>query len=139
VLNNETSSEELGHDSRTETWALYYDSVFENPLLGNGFNSFRHGGIEEVGAHNTYLLIIGESGIIPFLAFVIFLFILIKKSAVLFKRDPSLLFMTLIFSIYMLTTHNYFDNEVKVVISLFFINLIYNTEESEKHLNRLAT
>ena len=60
----------LLYDTRDATWAYYYNSILNAPILGNGFHSFL-GINNQMGVHNTFLLILGESGIIPFLLFVI--------------------------------------------------------------------
>lgn len=125
VLNNETTSSDLSHDSRTHTWSLFYDEVTNSPFIGGGYGKFQIGGVKGVGVHNTYLLIIGEAGIVPFLAFLIFILILYKKSIAVFKTEPSLFLMCFVFTVYLLTTHNYFDNEVKVVLSLYMMNQIH--------------
>src|SRR5690606_40079461 len=40
----------ISEDSRTETWSLYYDALFERPFLGSGYNSFSgHTHISSVG------------------------------------------------------------------------------------------
>ncbi|GAB5472908.1 MAG: hypothetical protein Mars2KO_10070 [Maribacter sp.] len=129
VLSDETTTEDLGHDSRDETWALFYDAIFEKPIFGYGYGSFQGGGIKGIGAHNTYLLIIGESGIIPLLFFVGLLIILLIKSWRLFYIEPSLFLLCLALTIYLLTTHNFYDNEVKLALSLFLFNKIYQVEE----------
>lgn len=132
VLTDETTSEDLGHDSRTETWALFYEEVMNNPFFGGGYGKFQGGGINGVGAHNTYLLVIGESGIIPFFCLLGYLFYMNKKSWSLFKWEPSLLLMCLTITMYLLTTHNFYDKQEKLALILYLISQIHYYDKLAK-------
>ncbi|MGS0527575.1 O-antigen ligase family protein [Zobellia nedashkovskayae] len=67
----------LEEDSRTATWAMYYDLIMEKPFLGHGFLKFQKHTATLPGIHNTYLLIIGEARNFCFLNFYRHLFILV--------------------------------------------------------------
>ncbi|MUH36914.1 O-antigen ligase domain-containing protein [Zobellia amurskyensis] len=124
VLQNDSSAEVLQEGSRTETWAVFYKEIFNNPLFGNGFGKFQGGGIHGLGTHNTYLLIIGEAGIIPFLLFLSFIFYLLFWSNKLFSLNPSLFLLSISLSLYLLTSHNYFDTYFKLCITMFLYQKI---------------
>ena len=108
IVNNENvSSQEISEDSRTETWALFYDQIFESPLIGSGYGTFS-GKTRVMGVHNTYLMIIGEAGILPFLLFLIYIGYLFFKSFIFFKKAPYLIMQTISLAIFLLANHNFF-------------------------------
>lgn len=110
VNNDNVSSEELNSDSRTDTWALYYNKIADAPFFGNGYRSFAGETGVRVGVHNTYLRILGESGIIPFLLFVTYIMYLIYWSIRYFKDKPFLFMQTLALSLYLMSNHTFFDS-----------------------------
>lgn len=108
ILNNEhVSSEELNEDSRTETWALFYDKILESPIFGTGYGELS-GKLGSIGAHNTYLMIIGEAGIIPFIIFLAYIGHLFYWSIFFFKRVPYLVLQTIALAFFLLANHNFF-------------------------------
>ncbi|WP_187289845.1 O-antigen ligase family protein [Flagellimonas ruestringensis] len=111
----------LNEDSRTETWARYYDVLFENPIFGNGYHSFYGYGIVPTkwGVHNTYLLIWGESGIIPLLIFLAFLFKLFLRGYHQFQEKPHGLLMLSGLALFFMTNHNFMTNEYAIFILLW--------------------
>lgn len=103
------SSEEISEDSRTETWAQFYDQILDSPIIGNGYGTFTGRGNAEMGVHNTYLVIIGEAGILPFIIFLIYIARLFVKSYMGFKRAPNLIMQTIALSVFLLANHNFFN------------------------------
>ena len=67
--------------SRFHAWGQALPRVLEAPLSGQGFGAFRfikksprcQEGGEFLGVHNLYLLLLGESGLIPLVLFLLFL------------------------------------------------------------------
>ena len=67
--------------SRFHVWGQALPRVLEAPLSGQGFGAFRfikkpprcQEGGEFLGVHNLYLLLLGESGLIPLVLFLLFL------------------------------------------------------------------
>lgn len=104
---NKVSSEEISEDSRTETWAKFYDQIFDAPIIGNGYGTFS-GKINAMGVHNTYLMIIGEAGILPFLIFLVYIGRLFFKSFLYFKPAPHLIMQTISLVVFLLANHNFF-------------------------------
>lgn len=116
---NEINSLLSGQDSkaqnlttglRTETWALYYNAISNNLLFGNGFSAF--GGdteINEVGVHNSYLKVLGEAGIFVFIFFTAMFISLLLNTYKYFKTMPHLFLGAVCLSLYITTTHNFFD------------------------------
>lgn len=108
--NEEVSTSELNEDSRVDTWARFYDLILEKPILGNGYGTFQ--GItskSQIGAHNTYLLVLGESGFIPFLLFLVYIGYLLIRSFGVFKDEPHLFLLMICLSMFLLTNHNFFN------------------------------
>ncbi len=62
-----------------------------------------------VGVHNTYLLIIGEAGIIPFLLFLAYFIYLFYWGIYFFKETPYLIMQTIALSVFLLANHNFFN------------------------------
>lgn len=109
IVNNENVSvQEINEDSRTETWAKFYDKVLDAPLFGNGYGTFT-GKTGLLGAHNTYLALLGEAGLIPFGLFMAFMGYLFYWSFQFFKRSPNLIMQTISLSVFLLANHNFFN------------------------------
>ena len=119
-------SDEMLEDSRIQTWALYYYKVLNKPFFGNGYLSFsgKTDGIGEnsdsiQGAHNTFLMILGESGIFVFLYFTAIYGGFIVTGIRVFKDEPFIFLISFSLFMYMLTSHNYFDNYIILFVSLW--------------------
>lgn len=138
--NEEVSSQEISEDSRTETWALFYDQIFEAPLIGSGYGTFS-GKLNEMGVHNTYLMILGEAGILPFLLFLCYIAYLFFESFMFFKKAPYLIMQTISLSIFLLANHNFFTFYYMTFAAMWIQYQIYklNIEEGndEKHLEEV--
>lgn len=132
LIESDNSAQSLATDSRTETWAKFYDAVAENPIFGGGYGLFQGGGLHRLGAHNTYLLIIGESGIIPLIIFIAFCIHLLKSSFTYFDSDPATFLMALTLVLYLATTHNFFDNFVKLSTTLYIYGRIIQCKQKER-------
>jgi hypothetical protein len=124
-------SQDLAENSRTETWAKYYDRILDHPFFGNGYLSFsgKTFGDDDktygiVGVHNTPLLIIGEAGIFVFLYFLWIYGGFVFSGIHYFKQDFLLLLVSFSLFIYMLTTHNFFNNYVLLSISIWLFQQI---------------
>lgn len=131
---------DLKAGSRTETWAIYYDKILDNPLWGNGYHSFSgitSGGEQnrftiKVGVHNTYLMIIGEAGIFALLYFLWIYGYIIANGLRYFKTNPSIFFLSFSLVLYMLTVHNYFDNYLVLFTSLWLYQEIYKLKAANE-------
>ena len=132
IFSDDVDTETITKESRDETWALYKEPILNSPIFGNGYQSFR--GHEQddvgikVGVHNTYLMVIGEAGIIPFIILIIIYFGLLIKSLKYFLKTPQYLYISLVLLTYLMVSHNYFDN----YIVLFFTIWLYETLKKEK-------
>ncbi len=112
-------TETLERDSRTATWAMYYDLIMEKPVFGHGYTKFSRKIGNLPGVHNTYLLIIGEAGIIPFLILIGLYGYLVFGSFTQFKTRPELFYIMVIACLAMMVSHNYFFNYNNVLLSIF--------------------
>ena len=104
--------------NRTAATKVALDLISERPILGHGYKSFRLFSQQEerinenIGVHNTYLLLWGESGILPFLLFLLFLiscyyFALVNTSG---QDKYFCIGILIVITLYAFTTHNIFDD-----------------------------
>lgn len=122
----EVKTKTIKNDSRDQTWALYYDYVFEKPFFGNGYKSFQLKTKKLPGAHNTFLMIIGESGIFPFLIFIGLYFYLFKYSFKYFKKEPNLIYILIVVLLNFMVSHTLFVNYQSMALSVFIYLKIRN-------------
>lgn len=133
LIEGNVQSNEINRDSRTAIWALYYDKIMDKPIFGHGFQKFMGMRNVRAGVHNTYLRIIGESGIIPLIIYVsIYLFMLVK-SLKYFRDEKFLFLIVLSIMALLLTNHNFLINNHITIISLwiYFKLTIDQNEEKE--------
>lgn len=120
----EIETKTITQGSREETWALYTDMILDNVVIGSGYNTL-HGNKGNYAAdirnsvHNTYLMALGEAGIIPFLLFIIVYISLFVKSLKYYKSNPEYLCIATILLTFLLVSHNYFDNYLVLFISIW--------------------
>lgn len=119
----------IQEDSRNQTWAMYYDLIFEKPFIGHGFLKFQKHTSVMPGVHNTYLMIIGEAGVLPFLLFIFIYGRLFVKSVKYFNIEPTLSFITIIILLYLLVGHTYFFNFPIVLMSIYVYIQLRNLDE----------
>ncbi|MBO0340530.1 O-antigen ligase family protein [Flagellimonas profundi] len=127
----QVDSKTINEDSRTHTWSLYYDKIMDHPFFGNGWRKFsgRPGGLP--GVHNTYLLVIGEAGFIPFIILLGIYIFLLAKSLRGFKIRPELFYISLVISLTLMASHTYFSNFYLIFLSMFvFAKLIKSPHNS---------
>ena len=115
----------FNYNARQNTWGQYYDKIFDYPLFGSGFKSFS-GGWEyfDQGVHNTFLLIIGESGLIPFILFTLFIIFIMYKTYKMIKSNLLSILLMLALLMQLLVSHNFFDSSLMIFILVFVINKI---------------
>ncbi len=129
----------VGDDSRDQTWALYYDLIYEKPFLGHGYKTFQEATNQVPGVHNSYLMIIGESGIIPFLLFVGTYLYMLRYSLTYFKREPFLLYVVLVVLLNLMVSHTFFSNYQSIALTIFIylkirvLNTLRNSENVRVH------
>ena len=120
-------NDDLKSESREKTWAHYYDKILTKPIFGNGYQSFSGEivGREDskftarVGVHNTFLMIIGEAGFFVLLCFVWIHGAFLVNGVKTFGQSPLIFFVSFSLIMYMLTNHNYFENNLELFVSLW--------------------
>jgi len=104
---------------RSTLFSIGFTLIAEHPILGNGLSSFHAYNIpvngKHIGVHNTFLLILGESGVIPFILYTVLIIIMIIKSWRIKNLAISFLFMSIMI-VYVVniagTGHNGLDDRV---------------------------
>ncbi|MDG5491653.1 O-antigen ligase [Psychroserpens sp. SPM9] len=131
---SESSISTIKDGSRLDTWSVYYDEITTNPIFGNGFQMLSGLNHDKQGVHNTFLMVLGESGIFPFLLIIgIYLFML-KRSYGQFTSKPHLLMLTISMVGILMIMHNYFDNNLILFTSIWiFVRLIDRHFVEETH------
>ena len=125
IINNEEGAVSAANDdSRTETWSHYYENILEKPLLGNGYGALSGNGIHPLGAHNSFIMVIGEAGIIPFIIFFgIYLYILFCGIKY-FDHAPHIIMQGIATFLFLLTFHNYWVTLYILIITLWLYHEI---------------
>jgi hypothetical protein len=121
-------SDDLAVDIRSDTWSIYYEDILNSLFFGNGFLSFSGkkfgSGFNEYsvqGVHNSYLMVLGESGIF---VFIIFLFLHIRYLYVgfnVFSQFPVYFLLSISLALFLLTSHNFFDNYLILFLSAWLM------------------
>jgi O-antigen ligase len=77
-------------------------------LIGSGYGSFsgKEGHVQ--GVHNSYLMVLGEAGILPFILFILYIGYLIVMSIIYFTRKPNLIMQMIGLSLFLMANHNFF-------------------------------
>ncbi|MEM9544433.1 MAG: O-antigen ligase family protein [Bacteroidota bacterium] len=127
-INEETTSD------RTVVYSHGFGLIKRNPYIGHGIGTFHrfNSGNMKIGVHNTYILILGESGILPILLFLGFYFMLIYRGLMI--TDAGLSFFIIgVTTIYMLgvagTSHNALDDRTSnALVSIILAILSYRKQ-----------
>lgn len=120
-------NDDLKEESREETWSHYYNKILDNPILGNGYHSFSGeiSGPENNsftirnGVHNTFLMIIGEAGFFVLLYFIWIYGGFLVNGIKMFADMPLFFLVSFSLIMYMLTNHNYFENNLVLFVSMW--------------------
>jgi len=128
----EVNVQEINEDSRTETWSTYFAKISENVIIGSGFKSFTIKDHQRnlVGIHNTFLLVLGEAGFIPFIMIVIFYIYILIYAIRLFNHHPNILMQSIALFFFLMASHVYFTHAFILFISMYIQNQI----ESHRYL-----
>ena len=128
--------ETLGEESRTATWATYVEIILDKPFIGNGYKKLqgRHFGLH-AGVHNTYLMVLGESGLVPFIMLIsLYGFILIRGLS-RFRTEPHHSFLAIVLFTALMVSHNYFDKHFILLISMYLYMELTKRESTSAHIS----
>jgi hypothetical protein len=108
----------LSEGSRDETWSLFYKDILNNVTFGNGFTSMSgKNDVIKGGVHNSFLLTIGEAGIIPFLLMIVIFGRIFYLGLKKIKEQLFAGLLSLSLCSYIFVSHNFYDN----YLLLFFL------------------
>lgn len=127
-------TETIAKDTRMDTWAKYAPKVWDSPLIGNGYNKLRGKQYGGSGIHNTYLMVWGEAGIIPFLFLVGLYLLLMRRCLTYFDVHPEYLYTIVVIALAMLASHGYFESFFMVFISMFVFSRLNEIEDDDFEL-----
>lgn len=120
IVNNSAVNQTVNEDSRVDTWARYYEKIYEAPFIGHGYQTFTGRFEGKQGVHNNYLRIIGESGIIPLLIFLGIHMFLLWRSIIVFNTKGYPLLIVISLLALHLTNHN-FDSIAHVILITLWV------------------
>lgn len=108
---------------RTELRSLAFSYFMENPILGNGIDSFQHNNRIGLYAHNNYLEILCGLGLLGFFIYYSYLFFLTKKLYETRKKDNmNFLFFSVILMTFVIEYYNvnYIQRGVFIIYALVY-------------------
>jgi len=79
---------------RSVLWEEGVELIKQFPISGHGFGSFHKLPKGRLNVHNTYLMVFGEAGILPFIALVVFVLMLYHR-CLFWIKDPNYQFLAL--------------------------------------------
>tara|TARA_B100000768_G_scaffold89483_1_gene83965 strand:+ start:346 stop:1479 length:1134 start_codon:yes stop_codon:yes gene_type:complete len=127
--------EVLNNDSRSSQWAKFYEGIANSPIIGNGYSSFGNSldGQGDVGVHNSFLLIIGESGFLPFTLIIALFISLLHRSLTILRQNITHFLLIISLIITLMVSHVLFSSGIQIFILVF---IIYNL--TKKTANKLV-
>lgn len=134
LLIGNVNEEVLNDDSRQAQWAKFYDGIIDAPFFGNGYFSFSTSLYETggQGVHNSFLLIFGESGLLPFLLIIILFGGLFYSSFRIIRENCKPFILTIVLSMTCLVSHNLFNSGI--IIFTFVLIISSFTEINNKYI-----
>ena len=123
MFSGRIDSKILYDDSRADQWAKFYDRIIDSPFIGNGYSSFSKSFIDEKGqgVHNTFLLIFGESGFLPFLLFLALFIWLLNRTFTSIRHNIESFLLLLVLILTWLVSHSFFSSGIQIFILIFII------------------
>jgi len=112
----------------TYAWEL----ISSNPFFGYGLGYFHRLPGRNLGAHNTYLTIWGEAGIMPFLLYLVLLFVLLVKSIKIKNFAFLLIGILAIFFIQGGSKHTLIDDRAFNILLVVIVYIIEREKNNFK-------
>jgi len=91
IKETKTEAGQLDQSSqrRIDIWQQAFSYFKSNPIVGIGFGSFRHLGLDLGDTHNIYVKTLTEQGIIGFIILLITFFCFIKEGWILYQKGDD--------------------------------------------------
>ena len=120
-------TEFLNKNNRVDQWAKFYELIIDSPIFGNGYSSFliSLADIDGQGVHNTFLMIFGESGFLPFLLFLSLIIRILYSTFTNRVHNIDTFFLTIVLFITLSVSHNFFSSGIQIFIIAFIIYRIH--------------
>ncbi|PNQ73031.1 hypothetical protein C1T31_08530 [Hanstruepera neustonica] len=134
IFSDNVDTTTITKETRDETWANYMEGIITNPVFGQGYKKL-HGKPKgyynnvDVGVHNSFLMIIGEAGIIPFIIVVVLYISMLIRSFMIFNQEPLYLIISILLLSYLMVSHNYFDNFLLLFMTVWLYDKIKSQNE----------
>ncbi len=130
--NEDVQTETITEGSRNETWSYFSDLITDNIVIGAGYKSMRGASSQvaiEYGVHNTFLMVLGEAGILAFLLIIIIYLAIIIRSLRFFKEHQEYTYLAVAIIGYLMVAHNYFEKYDVLFVSIWLYHKV-NQEQS---------
>ena len=123
---------------RSTLWGEAIGLIASQPIQGWGISGLHNLPEGRLGAHNTYLMVWGEAGILPFIAMMVYI-VSAYYRCFFWIRDPSYRFLALsllfVITIQMYgASHNGLSNSEAVIMTAIVIALIQTQRGRIEHL-----
>ncbi|MFJ7937160.1 O-antigen ligase family protein [Peribacillus sp. NPDC096622] len=132
-----TTSSELStgdFNSRQDAWFGGFELIKDNPILGVGIGSFRIALGEKLGlymvAHNIYISVLGELGLVGFIILLIIIYLIIKK--IISLNNANKYFLLTVWIIWFLASLTLTWEYSKITWLLFALVNIYDKMSNVK-------
>lgn len=80
---------ESSAQSRKDFWALAMELFHESPVVGHGYQSFKHLNPDRMDTHNVYMRVLAEQGIVGAVIFMSIWICLLRLSFQVWRRGPT--------------------------------------------------
>jgi O-antigen ligase len=80
---------DVSSQGRIDIWQQAFSYIKSNPIVGIGFGSFRHLGLDLGDTHNIYVKIMTEQGFIGIMIFLITIFLFMREGWQLYQKGDD--------------------------------------------------
>tara|TARA_R110002012_G_scaffold81945_2_gene207406 strand:- start:90930 stop:92045 length:1116 start_codon:yes stop_codon:yes gene_type:complete len=123
----EVETQTITEGSRNETWSYFSDLITDNIITGAGYKSMRGESslvAIEYGVHNTFLMVLGEAGILAFLLIIIIYLAITIRSLRFFRTHQEYTYLAVAIIGYLMVAHNYFEKYDVLFVSIWLYNKV---------------
>ncbi|EGV44763.1 O-antigen ligase domain-containing protein [Bizionia argentinensis JUB59] len=123
----EIETQTITEGSRDETWFYFSDLITNNIIAGAGYKSMRGASslvTVEYGVHNTFLMVLGEAGIIAFLLIVIIYLAMTIRSFKYLRKNQEYAYLAIAIVGYLMVAHNYFEKYDVLFVSIWLYHKV---------------